>query len=152
VVLAQDGRRVLLVDHESEPGHTAADLLRARGVEFAPAADGALSANGTGLHLINAESSPRRAMGEVEWKELLTEALQRYDMVLVDAPPLSRSWLGLFAAPAVDATLLVIGAEDTRAPVARNTIARLAGVGGAVVGAVLNKRRFYIPRTLYNWL
>lgn len=152
VVLAQDGRRVLLVDHESEPGRSAADLLRSRGVRFEAAAHGALAANGASLHLMTTEPASRRAMGEVEWKELLDHAAARYDMVLVDAPPLSRSWLGLFAAPSVEATLLVIGAEDTRAPVARNTIARLAGVGGAVVGAILNKRRFYIPRTLYNWL
>jgi Mrp family chromosome partitioning ATPase len=36
--------------------------------------------------------------------------------------------------------------------VARNTISRLDGAGGAVVGAVLNMRRFYIPWALYNWL
>jgi Mrp family chromosome partitioning ATPase len=94
----------------------------------------------------------RVSRGEAEWKELLADAASRYDMVLVDAPPLSRSWLGLFAAPSVEATLLVIGAEDTRAPVARNTISRLDGAGGAVVGAVLNMRRFYIPWALYNWL
>jgi len=152
VVLAQEGRRVLLLDEEAESGRSAADLLRSRGVHFEATASGALSANGTALHVTNPEPSARHSRGEAEWKSLLDEAANHYDMVLIDAPPLSQSWLGLFAAPSVDATLLVIGAEHTRAPVARNTISRLDGAGGAVVGAVLNMRRFYIPRTLYNWL
>jgi succinoglycan biosynthesis transport protein ExoP len=152
VVLAQDGRRILLLEPEAEAGRSALDLLRARGVQFEPGPGGALAAKGAGLHVISSEGSSRGSMGEAEWKELLQDASLRYDMVLVDAPPLSRSWLGLFAAPSVDATLLVIGAEDTRAPVARNMIARLNGAEGAVIGAILNKRRFYIPRTLYNWL
>lgn len=152
VVLAQEGRRVLILDEEALPGRSATDLLRSRGVHFEAAAGGVLSANGTSLHVSSPEPSMRVSRGEAEWKELLADAASRYDMVLVDAPPLSRSWLGLFAAPSVEATLLVIGAEDTRAPVARNTISRLDGAGGAVVGAVLNMRRFYIPWALYNWL
>jgi Mrp family chromosome partitioning ATPase len=52
----------------------------------------------------------------------------------------------------MDATILVVNAESTRAPVARNLRDRLTEVGGPVIGCVLNRRRYHIPGFLYRRL
>ena len=51
-----------------------------------------------------------------------------------------------------DATLVVVEAELTRAAVARRLVEQIDDAGGQVIGAVLNKRSFYIPRWLYRSL
>jgi Mrp family chromosome partitioning ATPase len=52
----------------------------------------------------------------------------------------------------VDAVILVVAAESTRAPVAQNLHDRIAEVSGPVVGVVLNRWRFHIPSFPYRGL
>jgi Mrp family chromosome partitioning ATPase len=73
-------------------------------------------------------------------------------VVVIDSPAMSQSAAGVVIAPFVDMSLLVVEAERTRAAVARNLIERLDGAGGHVIGAILNKRRFHIPRSIYSRL
>lgn len=153
LVSVREGQRILMLDLEPQPGHSASDLLAARGATLDPLPGGSFAqVNNTSFHVLLPDDGLNLAMGEAEWKTLLGQACKDYDLVLVDSPPLSRSWLGLFAAPSVDATLAVVAAEETRSPVARNMIDRINGAGGEVVAAVFNRRRFYIPRLIYNWL
>jgi uncharacterized protein involved in exopolysaccharide biosynthesis len=156
LLAARDRQKVLVLDLEPRRGHSCAELLIHRGaVLHSTGQDGAVArVAGSNLYVTPPTRNQRQqlTMGERDWTKLLAQACKEYDLVLIDAPPLSRSWLGLFAAPSVDVTLAVIAAEETRAPVALNMIERVGGVGGVVAAAILNKRRFYIPKVVYNWL
>ena len=90
--------------------------------------------------------------GRIDWRKVLGKARDRFDLILIDAPPLQRSAAALTIAPYVDITLAVVEAEKTRAAVTRNLVDRIDKAGGEVMGAILNKRRFYIPRMVYSWL
>ena len=72
--------------------------------------------------------------------------------MVVDSPALSDWFDPVMIANQMDAVVLVINAESTRAPVARNLRDRLMEVGGPVIGSVLNRRRYHIPRFLYRRL
>lgn len=76
----------------------------------------------------------------------------RFDLVVVDAAPLSASPDGLAVAPFIDGTILVVAAERTRARVAVNVIEKISKVGGNILGLVFNKRRYYIPKFIYKRL
>ena len=52
----------------------------------------------------------------------------------------------------MDATLLVVSAESTRASAVRTLRDRLAESGGNTAGVILNKRRFHVPQAAYERL
>jgi protein-tyrosine kinase len=76
----------------------------------------------------------------------------RFDLIIVDSAPLTRSPDGLAIAPKADGVVLVIEAERTRGAVAENVKERISQVGGNILGLVFNKRRFYIPESIYKRL
>jgi capsular exopolysaccharide synthesis family protein len=85
---------------------------------------------------------------DVFWKKLK----QRFDLILVDSPPVTTSTDGLAISSKVDGVILVVEAEKTRWPVAENVRDRIKRSGGNILGIVLNKRRFYIPDFIYKRL
>lgn len=70
---------------------------------------------------------------------LLTLAVQKFDQVILDGPPV----MGLADAPILanlaSGTILVVEAGETRIAVARNALKRLWSTRAHVVGALLNK-------------
>lgn len=73
-----------------------------------------------------------------------------YDIVIVDGPSgADRPDLSVSAA-AFDGVVMVIECERTRWEVAQNYEARLTAASANMVGAVMNKRRYYIPKGLYR--
>jgi Mrp family chromosome partitioning ATPase len=75
-----------------------------------------------------------------------------FDYILIDAPSIaSVAWTTSIARIA-DGVILVIEAEKTRWPVAMNTKQEYENSGANVLGAFLNKRRFYIPEKIYRYL
>jgi succinoglycan biosynthesis transport protein ExoP len=83
--------------------------------------------------------NPAELLASPRLKAVLAEALTRFDMVIVDGPPV----LGLADAPllagACRASLLVVESGKTRTKAALDAVARLRGSGGNLVGAVLTK-------------
>jgi len=74
----------------------------------------------------------------------------RYGLAVVDAPALERGIDGIALAAQVDAVLIVVEAERTRAPVVERLVDLLQRADAPLVGAVLNKRRFYVPSFIYD--
>ena len=93
-----------------------------------------------------------QAAGPVDWGKVLDASREDFELILVDTPPVAQSSAALAIAPFADMTVAVVEAEKTRAAVARNLTDRVEAAGGKIVGAILNKRRFYIPRAIYSWL
>jgi capsular exopolysaccharide synthesis family protein len=85
--------------------------------------------------------NPAELLASPRLKAVLSEALTRYDMIIVDGPPV----LGLADAPllagACRATLLVVESGRTRTKAALDAITRLKAAGGSLVGATLTKFR-----------
>ena len=75
-----------------------------------------------------------------------------FELVVVDSVSVSESFDPIMLANQMDAVVLVVAAESTRAPVAQNLRDRIAEVGGPIIGVVLNRRRFHIPNFLYRRL
>ena len=71
---------------------------------------------------------------------------------MTDAPPLATSFEGVAFSAHADATVMVVEAEKTRAPVALDLSERLKDMGAQLVGFVFNKRKYYVPEYLYRGL
>jgi capsular exopolysaccharide synthesis family protein len=82
------------------------------------------------------------------WGNLKT----RFDLVLIDSPPLTTSPDALALASKVDGVILVVEAEKTKWRTARYVRERIERVGGNILGIVFNKRRYYIPQSVYKYL
>jgi protein-tyrosine kinase len=76
----------------------------------------------------------------------------RFDLIVIDSPPLTQSQDGLSIAPKVDGVVIVIEAERTRWTVAESVKKRIGKMGGNILGIVFNKRRYYIPQSIYERL
>jgi len=146
-------RRVLYIDVDPRPGHEIVSAFSKQGVGLArQPGERVVQVAGTSLYITQPVSGADMAAGHMDWRKVLTKARSQYDLILIDPPPLQRSAAALAVAPFADITLAVVEAERTRAAVARNLVDRVESAGGEVLGVILNKRRFYIPRMIYSWL
>jgi Mrp family chromosome partitioning ATPase len=73
-----------------------------------------------------------------------------FEIVLIDSPPLDQSADALLLAQHASTNVLVVAAESTRMKVAEDMRNRITEVGGDIAGLVLNRRRFHIPRRIYD--
>ncbi len=85
--------------------------------------------------------NPAELLASPRLKAVIAEAMTKYDLVIVDGPPV----LGLADAPLLSgvcrATLLVVESGRTRTKAALDAITRLKAAGGNIVGAALTKFR-----------
>ncbi|MBX9635360.1 MAG: hypothetical protein K2X44_10305 [Magnetospirillum sp.] len=85
---------------------------------------------------------------EAYWQHLAEQA----DLIILDTPPVLSSPLAQALAPTVDGIILVVEAERTRTDVALAAKRALASAGANILGVVLNKRRYHVPKLLYDRL
>ena len=74
-----------------------------------------------------------------------------FDYVLIDCPALSVSDEAALLASSVDGVVLVVQAERTRHEQIRRATQTLELANGKMLGLVLNKRRYQLPRWLDKW-
>ncbi len=77
---------------------------------------------------------------------------RNYDLILMPVSGVVQNAGALHLGKLADGVVVVVEAEKTRAPVVQQALERLAEFGGKVLGTVLNKRRYYIPKFLYGRL
>ena len=142
-------RRVLLIDVEPPQGRNAAQRLADGGATINPVSPRVMRIGDTTLFVSAPVGGRDLAVAEHEWGQVIAEARRNFDLVLIDAPPLARSNTGLVIAPYADLLLVVVAAEETRAPVACNLLDRLFAAGGVPGGVIFNQRRFHIPERIY---
>lgn len=149
---ASHGRRVLLLDLETAGASVGIELgTQRREVSGVALVDSEVA----GLWVSrDAVQSP---LGQTRTeRSRLREGIQAiaadFDVVLLAVPNYGASHLGLRLAPTVDATLLVLRAEETRIPVALRMREEILDAGGDILGAVVTGRRFHLPRMVYRWL
>ena len=152
VVMAQAGRRVILVDSDLRRPvlHRIFGLENERGLtdvllDDELSLDGHLKPTGVeSLWLLNTgplPPNPSELLGSARMSALVKRLKEEADVVLFDSPPVlavtDASVLGAWA----DGVLLVTDAGQTRRSLAKEAAERLRQVGANLVGATLNRLR-----------
>lgn len=84
------------------------------------------------------------------FKNLIEESRKRYDFTIMDIPALSQGAFASKITAQCDGVIMVIESERLRSEVAQDCRKQLAARNVKTIGAVLNKRRFYIPKWIYR--
>ena len=148
VAFAQQGRRVVLVD---------ADLRRARihkvfGLSLEPGLTDILVGNATlergtrasgvaGLNILPAGTlppNPLEFLGGERMHDLLGTLRDRYDVVLIDTPPVLVTADAALMGMQADGVVMVVRAGKTERHAARHAVEQIVNLGGRLLGAVLN--------------
>lgn len=146
VALAQSGERVALVDGDLRRP-TVATMLGLEGavgltdvVTRRVRLDDALQMWGTLAVLPSGPvpPNPSEIVGSQSMGGLLDDLRQRFDVVVVDAPPVLAVTDAVVLSTQVDGVLLVVRAGTTLRGLAVESRRRLDGVGASVVGCVVN--------------
>ena len=83
-------------------------------------------------------------------KDFFEKLKLRFDLILIDSPPMTGSPESIALCKSVDGFILVCEADKTRWPVIENVKDRIIKNGGNILGVVFNKRRYYIPDSIYR--
>lgn len=75
-----------------------------------------------------------------------------FDYVFLDCSALNTSDAAALFAPSVDGVVVVVEAERTRKEQVRNALKTIETAKGNLLGCVLNKRRYSIPKWIYSKL
>jgi capsular exopolysaccharide synthesis family protein len=82
--------------------------------------------------------NPAELLSSRRFTELLNQAREEFDYVLLDAPPVGIVSDPAIAATQADGVLLVIDSQNTRKGSVRQAMRSLEGVGANVIGTVMN--------------
>jgi len=83
---------------------------------------------------------------------IMAELKKSFRLIILDSPPVMAYSDALFLAPKVDQVLLVVRGEKTRWEVAQQAVQKLNEVEAPLCGTVLNGKKFYIPKLIYDRL
>ncbi len=156
VAFAQQGRRVVLID---------ADLRRARihdvfALSLAPGLTDVLVGNATleqgihpsgiaGLNVIPAGTlppNPLEFLGGERMHELLASLRERFDVVLIDTPPVLITADAALMGVQADGVVIVVRAGKSDRVATRRAVEQIVNLGGRMLGAVLNDPDARTPR------
>jgi exopolysaccharide transport family protein len=83
--------------------------------------------------------NPAELLGSPMMKQVLDALRSHYDWVLIDTPPILAMADTAVLSALVEGVVLVLGAETATKPSVARAIDQVHGVGGKVIGVVLNK-------------
>ncbi|PYV42587.1 MAG: hypothetical protein DMG06_13475 [Acidobacteria bacterium] len=95
---------------------------------------------------------PRRLLNSDGLRARMAELRAVFDFVVIDAPPVSPYTDATFLGQLADGIVLVVEANSTRREIARKAVESLGAAGVPVLAAVLNKRTFPVPKSIYRML
>jgi protein-tyrosine kinase len=98
------------------------------------------SASGAGAQTAGAENLASR----------ITELRAEFDYLLIDSPPLHLYGDAIMLGKSADGVALVIAEQGTHRESARHAVQELSKANVHLLGAVLNKRTFPIPKKIYD--
>jgi succinoglycan biosynthesis transport protein ExoP len=149
-VFAQAGAKVVLVSCDlRRPGLSqfsapsqyaeltsvlAGDLPVERALMPVPGVDGMWTLGTRGI-----VANPTELLAGQRMRAVLAELAQRFDIVLIDSPPVLPVADAMILSGYADGVVLVVSTGQTRRAELRRTREKLGQAGAAVVGAVLNK-------------
>jgi protein-tyrosine kinase len=84
------------------------------------------------------------------FKVKLDSIKQNFDYVILDGPSILSSSDVQLIASLFDGIIIVVECENTKWEVVQQAKVKLDNVSGNILGVVMNKRQYYIPRTFYR--
>ena len=154
--------KVLLIEFDpqrSQPRHAAADQdshafssILSRYAQFN--AGSVLNLNGN-LFAISCSPETLLPNGRTlssQLDEFLCAMRESFDYVIVDAPPITVFSETRMLCNKVDGIILVLEFGKTRKQVAQKVKQELEAAGGNFLGLIINKRKYYIPKWIYDRL
>jgi succinoglycan biosynthesis transport protein ExoP len=147
--LAQNGAKVLAIDgdlrrptlHQHFAVHKApglSDLI----VGKCQASEAVQVTRFKGLHILPCgyiPPNPAELLGSQNMKNALAAFRKHYDWVLLDTAPILAMADTPVVCPFTDGLVLVVSAESTTRPSIQRSVDQVHGVGGKLLGVVLNK-------------
>jgi protein-tyrosine kinase len=97
-------------------------------------------------------SEPIALFESRQFDEFLKVMRERFDYVILDAPPVHDFPENLILSSKVDGVILVIESGKTRRHAAIKAKKKLEEAGAKLLGIILNKRKYYIPEFIYKRL
>jgi succinoglycan biosynthesis transport protein ExoP len=97
---------------------------------------------GSGMHFIPAKSgtaNPQDLLGSQHMKSLLEQMRSRYDLIVLDSPPVLVVSDPIILSHAADATMYIVRWEKTPRHVVEGAVKMLRTNGGQIAGAVLSR-------------
>ena len=82
--------------------------------------------------------NPTEMLGSERFAQLLVSARQRFDYILIDAPPVAPVSDSVVLATQADGVLLVFDAQNTRKVSLRRSARDIEAVGGRILGTTMN--------------
>jgi Mrp family chromosome partitioning ATPase len=76
----------------------------------------------------------------------------RFDYVFIEMPSFADAPIAVSSAHHLDGVIMVIEAGRTRWPAIQHAREQFERSGATVIGAFLNKRTYFIPQKIYEWL
>jgi capsular exopolysaccharide synthesis family protein len=162
LTLADRGLNVLLVDANlRRPGlHAVFHLSQTEGLtdliaEEAALAESVRDTDHAQLRLVTAgrpAASPPALFETDRFARLLDELRNKFDLTIVDAPPVLEYADALALASKVERVIVVVQSEETQLDHLERAKDELEKNGGAVLGIVLNRKRSYGPLRLQQYV
>jgi protein-tyrosine kinase len=84
--------------------------------------------------------------------QFLQTVRERFDHVIIDAPPMQGFPESIVLSRKADGVILVVDAGRTKRRAGLWAKQQIVEAGGKILGVVLNKRKFYIPNWLYRYI
>lgn len=146
-------RRVLLIEQTSEVRSSAAPTLLDVALGQAPLASALGSSGAFHQAVLCPEVQADLALASSDkLQALITQLKVHYDLILMPSAGVMQSGAALGLGKLADGVVIVVEAEKTRAPVVQQVLQQMVDAGVTVLGAILNKRNYYIPGWLYGRL
>lgn len=151
VVMTQAGKKVLVMDCDMRNPtiHKIFQLSNQMGLSNCISMNNALQdavqqTKIAGLDVLTSgviPPNPSELLGSERMQEILQEAKEKYDYVLVDVPPIMPVTDALVVGRIVDGVLLVMDSGEVKVEMARDVKTQLVNAGANILGVVLNKVR-----------
>jgi len=84
--------------------------------------------------------------------DLVTVLKNKYKYILVDSPPVIPFIDATRICEVTDGVIMIVESEGTRSEVVDHALDRLKSAGAEILGIILNKREFHIPKGVYRFL
>jgi capsular exopolysaccharide synthesis family protein len=87
-----------------------------------------------------------------QFSDFLKSAREKFDYIILDTPPIIQFSESRVISSLTDGTILIVESGRTRKQVALKAKKDIEAAGGKVLGVVLNRQKYIIPKWLYRWL
>jgi capsular exopolysaccharide synthesis family protein len=147
ITLSQTGQKILLIDGDLRRPQVANVLGLEPAVGLTTVLvgklglDAAIQKHDTGIHVLTSGTvppNPAELLQSQAMATLLATARESYDVIVIDAPPLLPVTDAALLASMTDGALLIVRHSKTTRDQLRGAHDRLASVGAATLGVVLN--------------